>query len=289
MKLSNLIAGCIAMGLSYSSVAVADSAYPMLDNPWRVYVGAFNASVDSRLGFSSDDFPDIPDIDIEDILGLADSETVAVGGVGWHFKPRHALELEYFTLNRNNVLLDSTFVPPLQLDDVFLESGQITSRYDTSITRLTYGYSILRSERSDLQLLAGIHIAQLDIALQVAGAVCSPDTTPSVPPGCPIDTSGNDSKKVSAPLPHFGAAYSYAFTPTLAMNLGLKGFKIEIDDIDGTIIEVGADVAWQPWRNIGIGAGARYFKAQVDSTGADVDGTIEFEYFGPMIYVQATF
>jgi hypothetical protein len=73
------------------------------------------------------------------------------------------------------------------------------------------------------------------------------------------------------------------------MNLGLKGFSVKVDDIDGTIIEIGADVAWQPWSNIGIGAGVRYFKTDVDSTGADVDGSIEFEYFGPMVYVQASF
>ena len=73
------------------------------------------------------------------------------------------------------------------------------------------------------------------------------------------------------------------------MNLGLKGFAIELDKIDGTIIEVDADVAWQPWRNIGFGAGARYFKTEVDGKGSKLNGTIEFEYFGPMIYVQATF
>lgn len=288
MKLSKLVAGGIAMSLWVSSVAVAADDNPMLNDPWRIYVGAFNASVDSRLGFSSADFPNIPDIDIEDVLGVDDSEVVAVAGAAWHFKPRHAVELEFFSLNRN-AQLSGTFTPPIQIDDLFIEDGQITSRYDTTVTRLTYAYSIMRSERSDLQLLGGIHVAQLDIAVQLAGGVCRPDTDPTEPPGCPTDTSGDDSKKVSAPLPHLGAAYTYAFTPSLAMHLGVKGFAVEIDNIEGTIIEIDADVGWQPWRNIGVGAGVRYFKTQVDSTGADVDGKIEFEYFGPMVFVQATF
>jgi hypothetical protein len=185
--------------------------------------------------------------------------------------------------------LSGTFTPPIQVDDIFIEDGQITSSYNTTITRLTYAYSIMRSERSDLQLMAGIHVADLDVAVQLAGSVCLPTTTPSVPPGCPSSTSGDDSKTVSAPLPHFGAAFTYAITPTVAMNLALMGFAIEIDNIDGTIVEIDADVAWQPWRNIGVGAGVRYFRTEVDSTGSDVDGSIEFEYFGPMVYVQATF
>jgi hypothetical protein len=288
MKLLKLVAGGIAVSLFVSSVAVAADDNPMLNDSWRVYVGAFNASVDSKLGFSSDDFPNIPPIDIEDVLGVDDSEVVAVVGAAWHFKPRHALELEFFSLNRN-AQLSGTFTPPIQIDDLFIEDGQITSSYDTTITRLTYAYSILRSERSDLQLMAGIHVAQLDIAVQLAGSVCLPTTTPSVPTGCPAATSGDDSKDVSAPLPHFGAAYTYALTPTVAMHLGAKGFAIEIENIDGTIIEIDADVAWQPWKNIGIGAGVRYFKTEVNSTGSDVDGSVEFEYFGPMVYVQATF
>ena len=286
MKLPILIAGGIAMSLSFSSVAADEN--PMLGDPWRLFVGAFNASVDSKIGFNSEDFPNLPPIDIEDTLGVDDSKTVAIAGVGWHFSKRHALELEFFSLNRDFNLSD-TFTPPIQVADIFIEDGQISTRYDTTVTRLTYAYSILRSERSDLQLMAGIHIANLDVAVQLAGSVCLPTTTPSVPPGCPTSTSGDDSKKVSAPLPHFGAEYTYAITPTVAMNVALLGFAVEIDNIDGTIIEIDADVAWQPWRNIGFGVGARYFKTDVNSAGSELNGTIEFEYFGPMVYVQATF
>jgi hypothetical protein len=73
-----------------------------------------------------------------------------------------------------------------------------------------------------------------------------PTTTPPIPPECPTSTSGNDSKSVTAPLPNFGAAYTYAFTPTWAMHLAVKGFAIEINDIEGSIIKIDADVAWQP-------------------------------------------
>jgi hypothetical protein len=288
LNLSNLIAGGLAMSLSLSSVAMAAGENPMLNDSWRVFVGAFNANVDSKISINGDTLPEIPPLDVERTLGLDDSKTVALAGVAWHFKPRHAVEFEVFALNRSDTVTD-TYDPPLQVGDFVIEDGQLSSSYDTNLARLTYAYSIMRSDRSDLQLMAGIHIAKLEIAVQLAGTVCSPTTVPSEPPGCPVASSGDDGEGVTAPLPHFGAAYTYAITPTVAMHLGVIGFAIELDKIDGSVIEIDADVAWQPWKNFGIGAGARYFKTKAESKGSDLNGSFEFEYFGPMIYVQATF
>jgi hypothetical protein len=288
MKLSKLIAGGIAMSLLISSVATAQGYNPMLDDKWRVYVGAFDASVDSKLTLYAENLPEIPPIDVEDILGLEDSKTVAWGGVAWHFRRRHALELETFTLNRNDSQSD-TYTPALQIGDFFIEDGQLSTSYDTNLSRLTYAYSLIRNERSDLQIKGGLHLATLAVKVQLAGSVCGPETDPVEPPGCPAASSGNDSESVSAPLPHFGLSYTYAFTPTVGMNLGVKGFAIEIEDIEGSIIEVDADVAWQPFRHIGFGAGFRYFKTEVDSRGSNLNANIKFEYFGPSVYIHATF
>jgi len=90
-------------------------------------------------------------------------------------------------------------------------------------------------------------------------------------------------------LPHLGVSMSYAITPTIAFNLQAIGFAIELDSIDGSIVEVDADVAWQPWRHVGFGAGVRYFSTKVDADVERFDGEFDFEYFGPAIYVQTTF
>ncbi len=287
MKLSNLIAGGIAMSLLASSVAMAEGYNPMLDDKWRVYIGAFNASVDSKITFNAENLPELP-IDVEDVLGLEDSKTVAWGGVAWHFAEKHSLEFETFTLNRNDSDTE-TYEPPLQIGDFFIEDGELSTSYDTNLARLTYAYSIIRNERSDLQIKGGLHIASLAVKVKLAGAVCGPMTDPIAPPGCPAASSGDENESVTAPLPHLGISYTYAFTPTVGMNLGVKGFAIEIDNIDGSIIEIDADVAWQPFKHIGFGAGARYFKTEVDSKGSRLDGNIKFEYFGPSVYIHATF
>ena len=232
--------------------------------------------------------PPIPPIDVEDILGVPDSKTVAWGGISWQFARRHSIEFEGFALNRSNSVSD-TFDPPFQIGDTFLEDGTITTTYDTAVYRLTYGFSAIRSERSNLQLKAGLHIASMEAGLSISGAVCNPDTVPAEPPGCPQAGTGRETEDVTAPLPHFGVSWAYALSPKWAFNVAGMGFAVEINDIDGSIYEFNADFAWRPLRHFGVGLGYRYFTVNIESGGSDLKGEFEFDYHGPAIYIDATF
>jgi hypothetical protein len=110
------------------------------------------------------------------------------------------------------------------------------------------------------------------------------------PPGCPLISSTVEAiGDVTAPVPHLGVAFSYAFTPTIAARLEVIGFAIELDNIDGSLIEFDADIGWNPWRHFGIGAGLRYFKVDVDANTTELNGEFKYEYFGPVVYIATTF
>jgi len=282
------IVGTIILGLFAGHFSFAGDPFPTVNDPWRVYVGVFDATANSEIGINGDFVPPGPPLDIEDLLGVDDNKLVGWGGVGWRISPRHSLEFEYFTLKRSASISD-TFTPPIQIGDFFIEAGEVSTNYDTTIGRLTYGYSILRREHSDLQLKAGLHLTSLKANFNLAGAICDPLTVPSTPPGCPVDGTATESEDVSAPLPHFGVSYAYAFNPNWALHVAAMGFAIELDNIDGSLIELDADIAWQPWRNIGFGMGLRYFQADVESQGSELNGSFKFDYFGPTLYIQATF
>jgi hypothetical protein len=277
----------IALALFATTTAQAQD-YPILDDPWRIYLGAFDATVDSTLEIRGENLPPRPPIDVEDILGVAESKTVFWGGVGWRFARRHNLEFEGFALNRSAAVTED-FDPPLQAGDTYLESGTVSTSYDTSVYRLTYGFSAVRGERSDLQLKAGIHIASMEAGLGLSGAICDPTTTPTEPPGCPPLGASVETEDVTAPLPHIGISYAYALSPKWAFNIAGLAFAVEIDDIDGSITEVNADFAWQPMRHFGVGLGYRYFTVNVESGGSQLNGEFEFDYHGPALYIQATF
>ena len=108
----------IALVLFTTTIAQAQD-YPILDDPWRVYLGGFDATVDSTLEIRGDILPPIQPIDVEDILGVVDSKTVFWGGVSWRIARRHSLEFEGFALNRSAAKTED-FDPPIQVGDTFL-------------------------------------------------------------------------------------------------------------------------------------------------------------------------
>jgi hypothetical protein len=255
---------------------------------WRAYVGAFWPSLDSRIGINAEGLPPLPPIRVEDALGVGENKLTAWGGLRWQVAKRHSVEFEYFSLNRNGGVSD-TFDPPIRIADVVIEAGSIDTSYETSIGRVTYGYSVVSRQRSRLKLKAGLHVASLSATLGYSGAICSPATTPTQPPGCPTGRNGVAGEDVTAPLPHFGFSYTFLLTPKIAVGAQAIGFALQVDDIDGSILEMGADIVWQPWRHVGLGAGVRYFDAKVESTGSFLNGTFDFDYLGPAAFLQGTF
>lgn len=287
MYITRCAISVIAVGLLVVPPAYADD-YSMLNDPWRIYIGAFDSTADSKIGINGDILPPVPPILVEDVLGVEEGKTVAWGGIRWRFASRHAVEMEIFDLGRTGTR-SGDFSPPLEIGDSIIEAGQVDTEYDTNIVRLTYAWSAFRNDRSDFQIKAGLHILTMKANINLVGAICTPNTVPSVPPGCPPAGTGTENEDVSAPLPHFGLQYGYAMTPNSAFRVSAVGFAVELDKIDGSLIEVDADVAWQPWRHVGFGVGYRYFNGDVKSTGSELNGSFRFEYQGPQIYVEATF
>ena len=98
-----------------------------------------------------------------------------------------------------------------------------------------------------------------------------------------------ESENVTAPLPHFGISWAYAISPTVAAEIRAMGFAIELDNIDGGLLEISGDIVWRPWQHVGFGAGLRYFKSNVKAGNAELNGEFDLEYFGPSIFVVAGF
>ena len=90
-------------------------------------------------------------------------------------------------------------------------------------------------------------------------------------------------------MPHLGASFVYVFTPKLSARFQAIGFAIELDRIDGSLLEIDADLIWNPWEHFGIGAGFRYFNANIESKGSKLNGEFDFEYYGPALYGVFTF
>ena len=263
-----------------------DGKSERFDDRFRIYLGGFFPDVNSEITINGS-IVKPPPIDVENLLGIENTSSVLWGGAAWHISRRNSLEMEFFSLDRDGFI---NLIPdPIEVGDLIIESGSINTTFDISIGRLTYGFSVVRTDRMDIALKAGLHVADMSANLQLAGAVCDVSLG-QMPPGCPGgQTPPDESEDITAPLPHFGGSFRYAITPTIGARFEVIGFAIELDNIDGSLVEIDADIAWYPWRHWGFGAGVRYFNVDVEAQGSELNGKFEFEYFGPAVYVVTTF
>ncbi len=267
--------------------AASDRDSPMLDDQFALYLGGFFPQVSSTIQLDGKIIGDGNEISFENAFGLEDSKSVLWGGARWRISRRNMLEFEFADLNRNGSV--TVVSDPIEIGDSVAQVGaRIDSFFDVTLGRLTYGFSIMKDEKKEILLKAGLHIADLGVGFQLSGAVC---VDGEVPPNCSVfgSTPRLESESVTAPLPHFGAAFNYAFTPTLGMRFQVLGFALEINDIDGSLVEIDADLIWQPWEHFGLGAGLRYFNVNIEAKKSGRKAEFDFEYYGPAIYGLVTF
>jgi len=289
MNIRHLVFFATLLLLAAGSVNAAlpdQGQFKPLNQRFQVYLGGFFPEVDTKISINGDILPDNPVLDFENVFGLDDSKTTLWGGARWRISRRNHLEFEFVNLNRSGSV--TAITDDVEVGDNIIQGGaRVDTTFDTTLARLTYGFSLVRNERTDIQLKAGLHIADLATTLSAIGAVC---VAPQQPPNCPnVSAPDLETEDITAPLPHFGGSFVYGITPSIAARIQVIGFALELDDIDGSIVELDADFVWQPWENVGFGAGVRYFNTDIEGKGSDLNGKFEFEYFGPTLYILGSF
>ena len=294
MKFFRILIGCLLVGITatFSGPVAADNnkLNSFLNAKYGIWIGGFFPKVDSEVLINGKIIDDGPILDIEDTLGLTDRKTVLWGGASWRISQRNNLEIEFNNLNRTG---STTVVfEDIQIGDSIAKVGaKIDTTFNLAIGRLTYGYSVVRREKMEVELKAGFHLAATSVKLQLSGAVevCQPG---EVPPDCSAlegSTDQLETQDFALPLPHLGASFSYALLPTLSVRVQAMGFAIEINDYKGALIEFDADVVYEPWQHFGFGVGFRYFNANIKSKGGFLKGEFDYEYFGPVLYGRVSF
>jgi hypothetical protein len=279
-SLVSVILACLVAGTVSAQTAGLN---PMLDDRWAIYLGGFFPDISSEITLNGNVLPG-DGLDFENVLGLEDSKNVLWGGARWRISRRNMIEFEFADLNRSGSVQATE---RLQIGDSDVQIGAlINTTFDVTLGRLTYGFAVLKDEKKQFYLKAGVHIADLGASIQLDGDVC---VYPDTPPCNPLTSPRFETEDITVPLPHFGGAFSYAFTPKLTGRLQAIAFALEINSIEGALYEVDADLIWTPWRHFGLGAAVRYFNVDIEASSSDLNGEFDFRYWGPAIYGIFTF
>ena len=213
-------------------------------------------------------------IDFESTLGMDRTDNLPIMRGYYRFNEKHRLNFGYFKLDRSG----------LGVSDVEIRFGDVTfpadlplsSFFNISVYDLTYGYTLIHTEKWDVELSIGLSLQDVEIGIEddVLGVL-------------------KEETDVIAPLPTFGGTGSYALTDKFILSGRLGIFAIELDldssNIEGSVIDASVALFHKTFEHLGFGVGYNYFKVDVDYEDSSLAISGEYEYHGPSLLLAAYF
>lgn len=232
-------------------------------------VSAFAASADSHVRVNADDGNAGDDLDLEDLLGISDSETVYQFDVIYRLNAFHRFELGYHEMSRAGAI---TLNREVRVGDSTFSGGtELATTFNSESLRLAYGYSLMNDAQKELGVMAGIHMNS------------------SVTDILAVVTGQRERSDVSTPLPVAGLFGSVETGLNASLAARAQVFAMEFDRLEGYMIYL--NIEWQRRFGDGFSAGISYqfYGTDLESTDADAQGSLRLRQHGPAIFFSANF
>lgn len=216
-------------------------------------------------------------LDWGNTFGDVDGTTFRLDGY-WRINDRHHLRFMYAeNSNQKSRIIDRDIE---WNDELIPVNASVESDFGFNVTELAYEYDFSKQEDRELVLSIGVHYTEM--TAELIGTYATPGG------GGGTTTVGSE-RSVKAPLPVIGARGMWNLGGNFWFDGQAQLFKITFGDIDGTILNYRAAFIWQPKQWFGVGAGYDSFGIDVDATGDDLEGTLDWTYSGPQVFFNFAF
>ena len=221
---------------------------------------------------------DLPGVDIERQTDIpANTSDFRMEGY-LRLGRRHRLVLGYLQMNRDAL---SRLQGEIRWEDeVFPIDVQVATVWDTRVLSFNYRFSLLKRERFDLGISAGLFAMKVTSGIGLADAI--------------EDVSADVSEQ--APLPMLGLGIEWEFARNFMLRARGQYLAISVQDtVDGSWGEGAVAVEWYPLesvRQLGIGAGYNYTDIDVDIEFGELfrtEFTYQYKFRGPVVYAILSF
>jgi hypothetical protein len=212
-------------------------------------------------------------IDFGDTLGGETSADIFRFDANWTIKGPHHLLGSWYDIN-----LDGRRVIDREIewgDQTYPINATIDSSFDTSIYKLSYGYTFRRGQMHEYSALIGVHVMRLGTRLSVSGGSTAAST---------------EGFEVTAPLPALGLGWTAHWTDRFQTQAIIQYFGISVDDkIEGHFMDFLVSAEYQVSKHFSVGAGFNRFDIDVDATRGPLTLSLENTYNGFLLYIGANF
>ena len=135
----------------------------------------------------------------------------------------------------------------------------------------------MRRDNFELTGTAGIHYTDQSLAL--SANINDGEVTRHV----------KQEGSVAIPLPVFGGLFLWHVAGDFWADFSGQWFALSIDQYDGSVTDLKADVIWQPNKWVGIGVGYNRFNIDVNVDSSKFLGKLNWEYSGPRAFYSVHF
>ena len=269
----------MALLVAASLPAAAQEVVRPGDEKWTFMLGAFLPAFKTKMQVDNEQLGSGDRIDLGNDLGVDQDESGGWIGIEWRFARRHRIGFTYsrFTLGGERVIDRE-----LQIgDEIYPVGARVSSRLRLEIIPITYSYSILKRERDELALTAGLHWSRLTFNVEGSASLAA------------LDAANEASAKANVPLPLFGVRYNYNFGPRWSVGVNAAVFALEFGEetwtFEGRLWSLRLHGEYRFARNWALGAALDGFDVSVDASQDKWKGGFDYGYWGPQIYLTARF
>ena len=265
-------AGIVVVGLLAVLPAEAQESDSLLDR-WEFRVGVFFPQYDTDVRRDSDRLGTGTSLDLEQTLGLDDSDEIGRFLAGYRIARRHQLRFGYYDWAREGripVSFEIRFG-----DDVFPVDVELDTKWDAKLWELRYSYWPVLEEKTAFAVNVGVVTWNVDLELDAVGS------------NRPIVL--NSSASIDELVPEIGIEWRRSLAPDWMLRIAVNGIIVDLSDVEGEVFEGFAGVEYYPWKNVGIGLSFIHTDADVDVFETFTRAVYEVTLTGVNLYLPIRF
>lgn len=222
----------------------SDPASAQEDDKFNIALGGYSVFIyDSAISLTEVNAGVGVSISPRDTLGLDGEQTVFRLDGRYRIKPKHAVTFAWYSISSNAVktLADDIEWVDENGDTVVIPSGtSVDSSLGYDIFKVGYLWSFYRSDTVELVAGAGLHLAEVDLALDVDSGLFDAELRTA---------------KSNLPMPVLTFALDYNVTPKFNWFLSTQLFAMELGEWRGVYSDVQLGMKYQLFEHVGVGAG----------------------------------
>ena len=259
-----------SIGLAYNADIFRPAQHDVDAEPrFEIRVGALRSSTDTVVIRDAANGEPGEEIDLEDVLGIADQQTLAQFDSFFRLAFYHRLELGYFELLRRS---SATLEQDISFGDkTFFAGTDIALEATSKILRFAYSYSLMRDEQKELGVTAGLSYTRFDTTLTA-------DTTQL-----------SERLRAKAIVPTIGVFGSLAVGDKWRLSADINAFASEFDRYKGYTVYLNAHFERKFGDRFKAGIGYSFYGTRLEAKDSDLRGVLRLRHHGPKVTLVMSF